>query len=216
MIPVDIPRPLMTAMTCDWDIDWRGQSAGVSNDGNRQTIYNRFPQWYGSPSIVLHGSLIDEWRAVRSRAQGRVRAYRVPMIDRTRGTGKRDVTFSTGRRFSTGRGLAYLPAAICVQAAGAGSSELLLAERDEPIEVGQFMSHDDWPFYVVWKDTDGANVRIGIEMPLRRSIPLGAEVMLRATGLFMATDDTMGNPSFDVNLISKPQLSFVEWLGPGR
>lgn len=207
----------MAATTCDWDIDWRGQSAGVGNDGNGQTIYNRFPQWIGSPTIALHKELIDHWRALRSRAQGRVRAYRVPMIDRTRGTGQADVTFSTGARFSTGRGFAYLPAAICAATAAAGATELLLMERDEAVEVGQFMSCDDWPFLVTWKDREGANVRIGVEMPLRRPIPAGAEVMLRATGLFMATDDTMGNPSFTAEApVSTPQLSFREWLGPGR
>ena len=210
---ITIPLPLMRSTSCDWDIDWAGQSAGASNDNMSQVVFNRFPRWIGSPSISLHGDLINAWRAVRARAQGRAGIYRVPMIDLDHMPDMPDgILFDPDVPFDDGDGFAFEPFVTCAAGAEAGADEIVVQETDFEARLGQFMSHDDWPFVVAAKAAEGAAVRLTIEMPLRRAIPAGAHILLRAWGLFEATDDMMGNPAYGLVKVSAPQLSFREWL----
>lgn len=209
---ITISRPMMLAIDCNWDIDWRGQSAGGNNAGGAQIVYNRFPRWIGSPTLRLGDDQVNQWRAVRAAAQGRANVFRVPMIDHGDVEYFEGIPFDNGETFSTGQGMAYAPFVSTVAAAAAGASDILVSEGDETVRVGQFISHDDWPALVTWRTEEGANVRLGIQMPLRRAIPAAAEIQLRAHGLFRATDDTMGNPAIGLVRFSEPQLSFEEWL----
>ncbi|QPM89386.1 hypothetical protein [Pseudooceanicola algae] len=210
---IDFPDSLQRVLNCDWDIDWRGQSAGTGNDGQSQIVYNRFPRWYGSPTLSLPPALVNAWRALRAQARGRAAVYRLTLKDLD-GLPPYPVglPFSTEELFSTDQGFRFSPWVTCSDGAAAGVSEIVIEENDFPIVVGQFASHADWPFVVTWKRSEGAGWRIGVEMPLRRAIPAGARIDLRAQGLFLATDDTMGNPSYGLIKVATPQLSFVEWL----
>ncbi len=49
-------------------------------------------------------------------------------------------------------------------------------------------------------------------MPLRRAIPAGGMISLRAYGLFLGTDDMMGALSYGASDFATPVLSFREWL----
>lgn len=117
MRTITIPLELMLDTAVTWDIDWRGKSAGETNAGSRQIVYNQFPRWIGKPNLALEGAKIAEWRAIRARAQGRHNVYRIPMIDPLSFDysliNKKDseIGFPTeiNDNFSTNRGFQYVP-----------------------------------------------------------------------------------------------------------
>lgn len=219
---ITVPRSLFRVLDVNWDIDWRGQSAGASTDGVTRTTYNAFPRWVGSPSIVLGREWVSQWRAIRGAAQGMVNLYRLPMVDPVCGVfgsvsdqvQYQGLPFSTDQRFSTGYGFEYAPF-IYAKAASRGDTvlRLVIASDGDVPRVGQFISHDDYPYMVtsITPDVSGG-IEVGIQMPLRQKIPVGAEIQLAAYGVFEAAEEGMGNPAYGLDLVSRPRLSFREWL----
>lgn len=222
---LNVPRDLMRSIEVNWTPDWRGQSLPEANSGVSTVVYNRFPRWVGSPRLVLSGSRLLAWRAIRAKAQGRKNLYRVPMVDpvgfnhglaaERAGVGSEGLPFSTGAYFSTGHGFSYDPAAVAVGGFARGADEIRLdtaAAGFFPV-VGQIMSHDDRPFIVTEiLETSEAECTVGIQMPLRASIPDGAPVLMQGRGIFEAAEEGMGNPSYGVDLVSRVRLSFQEYL----
>ena len=107
---ITIPPNFARVLSCNWDIDWRGQGAGDANDGSSRVIYNAFPRWIGAPQLFLAGAQIAQWRALKSHAQGRVGMYRMQMFDPAGFAELSDVagavSFSDGRiGFLTAQGL---------------------------------------------------------------------------------------------------------------
>ncbi|NRB18058.1 MAG: hypothetical protein HRU33_10960 [Rhodobacteraceae bacterium] len=75
------------------------------------------------------------------------------------------------------------------------------------------MSHDDWPFVVTWVTLISGDVyELSIQMPLRAAIAVGDLINLRGVGRFEAVDEKAGNPAYDLQRVSKIQLSFREVL----
>ncbi len=126
--------------------------------------------------------------------------------------GDEGVPFAGGGLFSDGMGWAYEPFLICPGGAAAGAREIVVQEHDEPVREGQFIAHNDWQSVITFRQQEGALVRIGIEMPLRRAIPAGGMISLRAHGLFIGTEDMMGALSYGASDFATPTLSFREWL----
>ncbi|APE43417.1 hypothetical protein BOO69_08300 [Sulfitobacter alexandrii] len=222
---VDVSRGLFAQLTFDWDIDWRGQSIGETTSGVSKVVYNAFPRWVGSPTVLLNRAQISQWRAVRASARGLVNLYRIRMCDpigsahsfagATQATRKRGLPFATGRRFSTGWGFRFEPFVEAVGAALAGAETMRIEIPSGGIApvVGQIMSHDDLPFMVTWIEPISADTfEIGIQMPLRRAIPAGAEIRMRGTGIFEATEEAMGLPAYGAGRTSTPRLLLQEWL----
>lgn len=221
---ITIPRAVMCATNYNWDIDWRGQSVGEPVAGDAQVVFNRQPKWIGSPSLAIHDRDVQNWwRAIRATARGRARIYRVPMVDPVGFDDYYDVErtwhtngkqFSTDVRFNTGFGFEYRPFVTCVGNTAAGTTEIVVNETSavRPCNVGQIMSHDDYPFIITSRTPSGTNFRLTVEMPFRQAIPDGAIIFQYATGLFQAVTDTMGLPSYDANRLTRPQLQFTELL----
>lgn len=215
---VTIPPNLLRVLSVDWDIDWRGQSLGDVNSGAGATVYNAFPRWTGSPSIVLAEQEITQWRAIRAQAQGRVGIYRMEMCDPIGFASSElypsGVPFSNGEVFSTGVGFAYNPSCQAVNAAVRGATEIRIdvAGHAAPV-VGQIMSHDDWPFVVTWVAlVSGEVYDLGIQMPLRAAIAADDLINLRGVGRFEVADPRAGNPAYGLQRVSRIQLSFREVL----
>lgn len=207
---ITIPHGVMRVLNCDWQIDWRSQSAGEGVDGGEQIFASPFPRWIGSPQLVLEGEALRLWRATRARARGRVNVYRVPFLERD------GVPTPYGQSDSLGQPLrgdyGDGPTAVLASNAAAGAVQITVTEPFYPAREGSFISIADWPYIVVGRVRAGSNWRLTIEMPLRRAAAAGAVVNLCAHGLFRATDDLMGNPAFGVDGLSTPELSFAEWI----
>lgn len=207
---------LIRALVCNWDIDWRGQTS-ASAGGVDQIVYNAFPRWIGTPKIDLRNVQIAAYRAVRAHGQGRAGVWRVPLVDEDgRGPRPGGTTWGGGVTWDGGVSWAVEPTVVCAVAAAAGASEIVVTEGGETVTVGQFISHDDWPYVVTWRSEESDGVHLGVEMPLRRPIPQGAEIHLRARGLFRLASDMSGNPAYDRRFVAQPELQFIEWLGPER
>lgn len=212
---VTIPEPLMRMTVCNWRIDWRGQSSGTANDGSNQIVYNAFPRWIGNPVLALSGDLIEAWQVILEAAEGRAGVFRVPMVTDDRMPRPiAGIPFSSGVGFATGQGFAFRPFVICPDGAAAGATTITVLETDYPVRVGQIMSHDDWPFRARARTQTGTPglVNLIVGMPLRRVIPAGAEIDMRAWGLFQATSDIMGNAEYGPRRQSRPELSLQEWI----
>ncbi|NIZ63284.1 hypothetical protein DL239_20155 [Sedimentitalea sp. CY04] len=215
---VTIPPNFLRVLNVDWDIDWRGQSVGDATSGSSATVYNSFPRWVGSPKVSLVRDEITQWRAIRAQAQGRVGIYRMEMVDPlgfiAPDVNPNGVSFSGGGLFNGGSGFAYTPICRAVNPAGAGATEIRLDVAGEAAPVvGQIMSHDDWPFVVVWASLVSGNVYdVGIQMPLRADIAVNDLINLRGVGRFEAVDESAGNPAYDRRRVSSIQLSFREVL----
>lgn len=209
---IQMPYQIMRAINCDWDVDWRSQSSGEGTDGVEQIFLNPMPRWIGSPSLSLHGQLVRDWRATRAKARGRVHVYRVPMIDHD---GISDAYGSDARAIN-GTGLGDGPTLAVNTGAGAGASSVVITKGIYPVLVGSFISIKDWP-YTVHDVEVGANAqRVYLDIPLRRAAVAGDVVNLRAHGLFKAREDNMGAINVGPNGFAQVDLSFQEWLGPGR
>ncbi|KAF0675067.1 hypothetical protein PMES_02588 [Profundibacterium mesophilum KAUST100406-0324] len=220
---ITIPPGLFAPTQFDWDIDWRAQSAGETGDGVTRTVFNAFPRWIGSPSVVLVHSQIAAWRAIRAQAQGAVGVYRVPMSDpitySPRGAAPEGwiddgVPLANGQRLATGEGTSYEPFVRAKRAEAAGAEVIRIDTGGQSVPVpGQIMSHDDWPFVLTSATRlSGTIYECQVQMPLRRALPLGARIDLRARGLFEIASDGTGNPAYGASRVSSITVEFREWL----
>lgn len=206
---IQMPYQIMRAINCDWDIDWRSQSSGEGTDGVEQIFLNPFPRWIGSPSLALYGDLVKDWRAVRAKLRGRVNVLRVPLVDYD------DLpdAYGTDSRAINGTGLGDGPTAKTQGAQARGSTTIVVAVGSMyPVLAGSFISIADWPYQVT--DSDGTTLQV--VPPLRRDVPSGSTIHLRAHGLFKATEDAMGSINVGANGFAQVDLTLREWIGPGR
>lgn len=213
-----ITVPPLLAVEVDWDIDWREQSSGVSLAGRRHIEITAMPRWIGTPRLKLRREQINEWRAHRWSGRGQTGVFRIQMVDsaslENRLTGDFD-PFLDGALFSDGEGWAVLPQVRCVGGANAGASEIVVDESTapHPVHVGGLMSHADLPFAVTWReDLGGGHVRLGVEMPLRRSIPQDDLIDMAAFGLFEMVRPRSGNTPYRRERFSETEFQLQEWL----
>lgn len=221
---VTIQRSLMIASSFNWDIDWRGKSTGDTNGGISEVVYSNFPRWYGSPRLGLCDDVIRQWRAIRATARGRVNVYRIPLIDE-HGYAKKisakifDLNRSqgiSGLVFNNYMPTEYQPFMLVKQTALKGATSIVLDAS--PVEdyvphVGEILSNRDWPFIVTEVyETGDREYTVTVEPPLRVDVPAGEIIDIVPYGLFKATSDTTGNPSYSINARSTPTFDFVEWL----
>lgn len=222
---VTVPQSLLHQIDLDWRIDWRGQSAGEFNSGVSGTHYAGFPRWVGAPSFFMNAGELRKWRAISAHARGRTSVYRVRMFDPVAfdmdaagasatviATGK---TTTDGNYFTNGKGWEYDPFCLCETAAEKGATTLRVDVAScndvAPVE-GQIMSVDLWPFTVTSVLPVGGTVyEIGISMALRTDVAVGRYIKMRGEGLFELIDGT-GNPAYNANRFSRPQMEFVEAL----
>ena len=219
--PIITIRPdLLRYLSCNWDIDWRGQSASL-NSGISRTVYAGFPRWVGSPGVFLSGAALAEWRAIKATAQGRRGIYRLPLVDpigfSPSGVGSYDsgLPFSSGATFSNARGFAFEPFATCAVAVAKGATSLRVDTASVGVAPaqGQIMSAGDWPFMVTSVlPVSGTLYDLTVEMPLRAAIAVDAPILMQGRGLFEAAEEGMGNAAYDANRVSQISLSFVEVL----
>jgi hypothetical protein len=213
---VTIPAGFLHLVDANWDIDWRGQPPGNDTGGGTSVVYNRFPRWVGSPSIVLQGDAIAQWRAIRAQAQGRVGIYRLSMVDPVGSTSVAapgGTSFEGGASFASGVGFASEPACFAVADVSAGAVQIRVDTAEFAPVVGQIMSHKLWPFVVTWVlEVSAGTYDLGIQMPLRAAITAGDIIKLEGEGLFEAVEDGMGAAGYDVDLVARPRLNFREVL----
>ena len=221
---VTVPASVFRLSTVDWDIDWRSQMSGEANDGNTQTVFNAFPRWVAEPQLALAGEMLRQWRAIRLRAQGQVGILRIIMTDPVgfdpaavgvdQAWLETGVPFDTDQPFSTGQGFEFDPFVMADAAAPAGAEVIRVLVSDMTVPaVGQFLSHDDWPFVVTSvTPVSGGAYELGVQMPLRRAIPSGAAIQMRATGLFEMVNPRGGNPSYGLDFVSRPSIALREYL----
>lgn len=219
---ITIPHGLMRPTSLDWDIDWRGQSAGDSTTGISQVIYNAFPRWIGSPQIFLSQAAIPQWRAIRLSLQGRRNVLRVRMCDIAFGRAQTGLTqeelseglsFSSGVRFETGKGVFADPFCVATADAAAGATQITVDVSSHGVApiAGQIMSADDWPFAVTAVTNEGSNVyTLDVTMPLRAAITAGDYVMMNGYGRFELTDERTGLAAYDITRTARPTVSLQE------
>ena len=211
---VTSPTDLMRVLDVNWDVEWRGQPPASTVGGIDVATYNRFPRFIGAPTLVLAGDRIAHWRAIRAAAGGRTAIYQVPMIDPVAAQSGPQVPYSQGQFHSEGQGFDYAPTVELVAAVAAGDTSIVIDETgaDFAVKPGAFLSYNFWPFIVTSRiPLGGGQVELGVEM-LRTAIPAGSRIEQRARGLFIASDDQMGNPAYGLTFVSRPKLSFVEYL----
>lgn len=211
---IDVPAIFMRAMAVDWRPDWRGQSAAVGTDGSEQVVFNRFPRFVGKPSLRLPREMLGEWRAIALKGMGRVNAYRMRMIDpmtvRMRGGDWR----SDWLAYQAGLYQERRPQVVCALGASAGASSVVVDETSapEPIRVGAYLSHGDWPFAVVSRSGPTNAVSLGVVM-LRKAIPPGAAIDLVARGVFVAVADDVGFATYEHGAPTTGiDLDLQEWI----
>lgn len=213
---IDIDLPLMRQVTFNWRIDWRGRPPSQGLNGIEQVVYNAAPRIVGEPVVYLEGSALLYFRALIARGRGRVNVYRVPLLDplghqpKPRGGSVWSHEFAAWR---AGHYVEVRPQVACAAGAAAGAASIVVNETGlaVPVQVGQWMSYDDWPFMVATRSGAGAAVTLGVER-LAVAIPPGGLVDVHARGLFRATDDAMGWPSYGAGGFAEQPLSFVEWM----
>jgi hypothetical protein len=210
---IDLPRVFLRAAMVDWDIDWRGQSSGDDTGGGDQIVVGGFPRFVGAPALTLPVAMVGHFRAIRATAQGRINAWRVPMIDRvSRQAGGDDwrAQFAAYRR---GEYVEPSDKLRCAVAASAGDTSITVDETllRYPVRVGAFLSYNDWPFIVTSRSGCGAAVVLGVQM-LRIAIPVNGQIDLFARGVFLMDDGRAGNPSYAGRQAAQVSLSFSEWI----
>lgn len=209
---ITIPHGVMRALNCDWDIEWRTQSAGESTGGGEQIYAPSFPRWIGSPRLSLYGEGLRLWRATRAKAQGRANIYRVPLIDRDDLPDPYGTTDYAGRPLNGDYGDG--PTGLTVGNRVAGATAVTVAPGLYRPEVGRFISINDWPYLVTDVVTEASTSReiASIQPSLRRAVAGGSVVNFRAHGLFRATDDSMGRVDVGPNGHAEVDLAFQEWI----
>lgn len=211
---IDVPRPLMQVTQVDWDIDWGGQSAGGDMGGGDQHVVSAFPRFMGRPAFRLQGEALAQWRALRSRVQGRVNALRLRMIDPL--SCQENAVGSEADFFAWRNGL-YIEARPRVPAVGpisAGAAQIVIDETGltfGPVRVGAYMSYGDWPFIVQGRSGSGASVTLDVAM-LRTAIPDGGLIDVYARGIFLFDDPLAGAAAYGRVPRSTFELSVSEWI----
>jgi hypothetical protein len=212
-------RPQITVLpqilrytSVDWDIDWREQVAGTTVTGRRNIAIGRLPRWIGTPSLEFFRADIGLWRAARLSARGLTGVFRMVMRDAAvyaPPCGEAS-TFDDGSTFSDGTGFAAEYTVRCDAGAALGATEIVvnMSTANGTIQIGQIMSHNDWPFSVI--EIDGNTLRV--EPPLRAAIPAGDTIRLEGRGWFEMVDARTGNPSYNSQMLAQPTFALQEWL----
>ena len=211
-----MPLPLLRQTIFNWRIDWRGKPPSQGLNGNEQIVYNAAPRIVGEPVVYLEGDAILAFRALIARGRGRVNIYRMPLLDPLAHQPKLGGGANWGLEFAalqSGQYLEYRPQVACAAGAAAGAASIIVNEAnlDTPVRVGQWLSYDDWPFLVVGRTGSGVAVTLTVER-LAVTIPPAALIDVHARGIFKATDDSMGWPSYGAGAFTDLNLSFVEWM----
>jgi hypothetical protein len=226
---VPVPPALIRTTNVTWKIDWREQSTGNTLDGRPGIGAGRFPRWVGSPSLVLHGPRLPQFRAVLTAGRGALGVYRVMMFDPLGGHQPLAdaLGWSDSTTFSDGAGFEDIPVIPCVGGAAAGATELIVDEAltPAPIQIGQLISHNGpaadgespidgpWPMIVLEREAlTGTQVRLRVEMPLRTAITDGAPIDLIASGLFLSLDGMSAWPDYGLDRVARPTWPLVEYL----
>lgn len=211
---IDVPLLFMRALDVNWRPDWRGQPPWQGVDGSEQVVLNRFPRWIGSPSLLLPPEMVGAWRAIVLQAEGRVNAYRIRMVDPLLQPDIRGGDWwSNWQAYQAGLYSEPRPQILCPDGAAVGATSIVIDERGapEPVRVGAYLSHADWPFAVTGRSGSGAEVTLTVKL-LRKAIPEGAAIDLLARGVFLGTSDAMGFPAYDLVGVAQPQLDLIEWI----
>jgi len=220
---ITIPPRLMKVMRFDWRIDWRSFQPGETTAGLTSVAHQGFPRWVGTLALFHHNQEVREWRAVQAAARGMVGVWEVEMIDPltfcpaqiSASLAANGVPFATGVPFAGGAGFSFEPFVTCIGGAAAGASSLhmrVVSGYPAPL-AGQLMSHDYWPFMVTSVTPFGGDdYSVTIEPPLRRAIPPGGRIALRARGRFRLVGDREGAGQYGPARIQRVQAQFVEVL----
>lgn len=210
---IDLPRVFVRATAVDWAIDWRGQSAGSDVGGGNQIVSAGFPKFVGSLSLVLPRDMVLPFRAILTKLRGRANALRVPMIDPLAGYTSSWAWHQAFLAWQNGSYVDPRPTITVVSSASAGAATIMVDETDQPrpVPVGAILSYGDWPFTVVGRSGSGASVTLTVER-LAVAIPSGASVDLLARGLFRVTEETAGQPIYDMARVARPSFSLQEWI----
>lgn len=215
---VTIPKSVYRPMSFDWDIDWRGQSAGATVGGMSQTVVNAFPRWVGEPTLYLRGAAIATWQAVRAAAQGQVGVYLVEMCDPAFPRGVQPtapLTWSNGATWSTGAGWARVPFYQSVGNAAIGATQIRVdVPAGVPVPIaGQIVGHGLLPTRVTSVETISATrYRLHLGLPLRAAVAAGDAIRARGVGLFEAVSGETGRLSYNGSRAAQVTLSLREWL----
>lgn len=210
---IDLPRVLMRALNCDWDVDWTSLSVGQSLV-SEQTVIGRQPAWVGRPKIDLRRELIPAFRALRARVRGRVNAWRVPMFDPL---GKAQSHVGWEAEFAAYLSGDYVetnPTVPCIGGAAAGATTITVNDKgpNGPVKVGSFISANDWPVIVTARAPSGANTVLTVEPFVRRTIAANAPIDLFARGVFISASDMDANPAYGFPLRAQPEFDLREWI----
>lgn len=215
---VTIPRGLWRERAHDWHIDWRGQAAGTTLNGQTKVVHNAFPRWKGTPKFLLHGEQFLRWRAILAEGQGHVGIYRVSMFDPL--SFRRDpATRSLGEALlTTGKGQEPTPTAVAVGDHPEGSTTIRLdcSPTGAPPGVGHIMSHGaDWPFTIRWLDPVAGQegvYDVRIAPGLREAMPDGQEVRYAAVGRFELANRDQGFPAYTPSRTGEVSIQLQEVL----
>lgn len=221
---VTLPPTLERYTQVEWDIDWRGQSAGLTNNAREQIVNNAFPAWTGVGTLIMHNDQLPEWAAVLTAMQGRANAIRMPMADPATFDARAatvaagydpdvGVPLSGGQYTAGGTGTAYDPFVLVAAAASAGSTEIVVDESVVSLSVrfGQVISIADWPYRVMGRVADGANHRLTLAPSLRRAVAVNDVVHLRGWGWFRAASRLPG-VGYGAERAGAYTLQLVEWI----
>ena len=210
---VDLPAMRQTQV--DWDIDWREQDTGTKLTGARAVLMGSLPRWIGTVPQVLRASDIPGYRAARYYGRGMAGVFRIQMRDPLFSTSTAStVSFDDGAGFDDGALFADETMVFAVSAAAAGAESVVVDETGAPqvIRVGQILSYADWPFVVVARSGDSDALTLTVEPPLRVAIPEGGAIHFRGRGLFEMVNAGSGNPTYDIDRVSRPVLTLREWM----
>lgn len=211
---IDVPPDLCRATGFDWDIDWRTQPTGEATDGTEGVLSVGFPRWIGTLALVLPPDLILQWRAVRAKARGRIGLYRVEIYDPLVPVPMDGKPWFNGEPWNNGEPWSGTPFWNFAQAQARGDSTVRLtvpAPMPDPV-AGQIISHEEWPTRVTRAIYEDGAWTVEIDRPLIVAAASGDPICLRPIGIFEAVSDTSGNPSYDLDRVSKPTLELREYL----
>jgi len=116
--------------------------------------------------------------------------------------------------FSDGTGFAYEPTIVAAQEYAVGLDTITIdtSSVNSALQAGQWFSYDDWPYRVTSIDGSGADTTISFEPPLRRAIPEGGELTLKATALMVFSTDLEGRQPLNLNRFGDTSVDLIEWI----
>ena len=220
---INLPCCLFAPLSDDWIINVRGRAGNDGVTGTGQVVYGSEPRWETKLDLSGFGSdRVLTWRAISSQMRGRVNVLRVCVCDRHRTTWKKlglpdpnkdGIPHSDGAGFSDGSTYRQDLTFVAPQTWTAGLSEIEFdpAQIANALQPGQYFSHNDWLYRVTGIFDDGAVTRYTFEPPLRRSIPAGDEVSLKATSLMVFETDLEGRMPLSMGKHGDTSISLLEW-----